>query len=52
VQKRTESIDYLPIWGREVFGSVIVRIALPRMALHPVLRFAVFVPDARTARQV
>jgi len=52
VQKRTESIDYLPILRRNVFGSVIGRIAIPRMPLHPVLHFPVFVPDARAARQV
>jgi len=52
VQKRTESIDYLPIRRREVFGSIIAHIAIPRMPLHPVLRFPVFVPDERTARQV
>jgi hypothetical protein len=46
VQKRTESIDYLPILGREVFGSIIGRIAIPRMPLNPVLRFPAFVPDA------
>jgi hypothetical protein len=52
VQKRTESIDYLPILGREVFGSIIGRIAIPRTSMNPVLRFPVFVPDALTARQV
>jgi hypothetical protein len=39
VQKRTESIYYLPIRRRKVFGSIIGRIAIPRMPLQPVLRF-------------
>jgi hypothetical protein len=52
VQKRTESIDYLPILGREVFGSIIARIAIPRRPMNPVLGFPAFVSDARIARQV